>query len=52
MMEDIKDSEALYPISGAWQDKVGSRMKEMYPSDDNMSNLSGYSSSASAGIDM
>lgn len=49
MMEEIKESEALYPISGAWQDKVQGSLKEMYPSDDNMSNLSGYSSS---GVDM
>ena len=44
MMQDIKDCEALYPIRGGWQDKVYDQMREMYPSDDNMSNMSGYSS--------
>ena len=51
MMEDIKENEVLYPNAGVFQDKIVKKVKEMYPSDDNMSNLSGYSSSAS-GADM
>lgn len=43
-MQDIKDNEALYQIRSTWQDKIGTAMQGMYPSDDNMSNLSGYSS--------
>ena len=39
-MKTIKDCEALYPMGMAWQDNV----QLEYPSDDNMSNLSGYSS--------
>ena len=43
-MQDIKDNEALYQIRSTWQDKIGTAMQGMYPSDDNMSNFSGYSS--------
>lgn len=50
MMQDIDESEALYPAGQGWQDIVGTS-KQMYPSDDNYSNLSGYQSSG-GGLDM
>ena len=50
MMQDIDESEALYPAGRGWQDIVGTS-KQMYPSDDNLSNLSGYQSSG-GGLDM
>ena len=40
-MDDIKDCEALYPISGGLENQ---KFNLNYDSDDNMSNMSGYSS--------